>query len=87
VIDFLIRNKAYQYCRKTGKIFFRILKKAEDEKLKAKEFILDFAKGKEILPTLGSVECSKNQGSFQRYIFVNFDIKKLIYHLLQCNNQ
>jgi len=31
LIDFLIRNKAYPYCSKTGKIFFRRLKKAEDE--------------------------------------------------------
>jgi len=31
VINFLIRNKAYPYCSKTGKIFFRRLKKAEDE--------------------------------------------------------
>jgi hypothetical protein len=31
LIDFLIRNKAYPYYSKTGKIFFRRLKKAEDE--------------------------------------------------------
>ena len=31
LIDFLIRNKAYPYCSKTGKIFFRRLKRAEDE--------------------------------------------------------
>ena len=31
VIEFLIRNKAYPYCSKTGKIFFMRLKKAEDE--------------------------------------------------------
>ncbi|MCD6456513.1 MAG: hypothetical protein J7K81_06985 [Methanophagales archaeon] len=29
LIDFLIRNKAYPYYSKTGKIFFRRLKKAE----------------------------------------------------------
>jgi len=31
LVDFLIKNKAYPYCSKTGKIFFRRLKKAEDE--------------------------------------------------------
>jgi len=31
LIDFLIRNKAYPYYSKTGKIFFRRLKKAEGE--------------------------------------------------------
>jgi predicted nucleotidyltransferase len=31
LIDFLIRNKAYPYRSKTGKIYFRRLKKAEDE--------------------------------------------------------
>ncbi|MCK4475171.1 MAG: hypothetical protein KAU16_00400, partial [Methanophagales archaeon] len=31
LISFLIRNKAYPYRSKTGKIFFRRLKKAEDE--------------------------------------------------------
>ncbi len=31
LMEFLIRNKAYPYSSKTGKIFFRRLKKSEDE--------------------------------------------------------
>ncbi|MCK4732126.1 MAG: hypothetical protein KAT65_06660 [Methanophagales archaeon] len=43
VINFLIRNKAYPYCSKTGKIFFRRLKKAEDENTHFEGIIKDGA--------------------------------------------
>jgi proteasome lid subunit RPN8/RPN11 len=41
VIDYLIRNKAYPYCSKTGKIFFRRLKKTEDENTNFEGIIKD----------------------------------------------
>jgi DNA repair protein RadC len=43
VVNFLIRNKAYPYCSKTGKIFFRRLKKAEDENAHFEGIIKDGA--------------------------------------------
>ena len=69
LIDFLIRNKAYPYYSKTGKIFFRRLKKAEDENTIFEGIIKNGAVEKLGLQTEEDCNVLRHEGLLQSFLF------------------
>ena len=69
LIDFLIRNKAYPYCSKTGKIFFRRLKKAEDANTIFEGIIKNGAVEKLGLQTEEDCNVLRHEGLLQSFLF------------------